>query len=331
MGLSACIKEPQSNNSNKPSLNAAPVAVLCEGNFMWNNAQLDIFNPDSDSLWSRAFESVNQRPLGDVLQSGLVYGNTLWLVVNNSGKLLGLNSKTCKLQQQIEISKSPRFALAHQGKLYVTDIESNAITILDTATRNTQKIQVLPNPNGIRSGWTENIVTFNNKIVAAVYDGFLWVYDPISQEKTLVSSPKGTQLLSVDKQNRLWVGGSEADSSFMHALNANLEVTQRISFPKGNNLSRMCLSATRDTMWLLLGGNLQARDLQKPQIPINKIVPYTTGYGLGVNPQNGDIYISDAYDFISRGRVAVLNAGADSVKTSFFTGINPGAFVFLGN
>jgi DNA-binding beta-propeller fold protein YncE len=58
-------------------------------------------------------------------------------------------------------------------------------------------------------------------------------------------------------------------------------------------------------------------------------VPYTTGYGLAVNPQNGDIYITDAYDYIRKGRVVILNAGADSIKNSFFSGIIPSSFVFL--
>ncbi|MEN9318581.1 MAG: hypothetical protein RL712_1151 [Bacteroidota bacterium] len=50
------------------------VAVLCEGNFMWGNAKLDVISTDTGGtwIWNNAFESVNSKPIGDVLQSGLV-------------------------------------------------------------------------------------------------------------------------------------------------------------------------------------------------------------------------------------------------------------------
>jgi hypothetical protein len=91
----------------------------------------------------------------------------------------------------------------------------------------------------------------------------------------------------------------------------------------------MCGSVTGDSLWLLVGGELQCRNLRNPRVAIKKVVPYTVGYGLGVNPYNGDVYISDAYDYIRKGRVVGLNAGGDSMKYSFFSGIIPASFVFL--
>ena len=327
--MGSCIKEPVDSGNVSVSAKDSRVAVLCEGNFMWNNAQLDIYNPDSNALWSNAFEAVNNRPIGDVLQSGLVYGNTLWLVVNNSGKLVALDAKTLKLKNQINISKSPRYAFPHKGFLYVTDIESNAITILDTLNFSKRIIPVLPNPSGVRSGWTEHITKFNNQIVAAVYDGFLWVYNPQTDSNRLIKTEKGTQFLSVDARKQLWVGAHDNDVSILTCFDENFQVKERVVLPQGENITRMCRSVTGDSVWLLVGGELQCRNLRNPRVAIKKVVPYTVGYGLGVNPYNGDVYVSDAYDYIRKGRVVGLNAGGDSMKYSFFSGIIPASFVFL--
>jgi len=79
------------------------VAVLCEGNFMWGNAKLDIVTTDTTGtrIWNNAYESVNNKPIGDVLQSGLVAGDNLFLSVNNSGKVLGLDPKSLKQTNRI--------------------------------------------------------------------------------------------------------------------------------------------------------------------------------------------------------------------------------------
>lgn len=328
--MGSCIKEPVDSGNVNVSEKDARVAVLCEGNFMWNNAQLDIYNPDSNALWSNAFEAINNRPIGDVLQSGLLYGNTLWLVVNNSGLIVGVNPQTLKVKHQINVGKSPRFATAFKGKLYISDLENNAVTVLDTQSLSTRTLPVRKNATGTRAGWTEHIIEYNNYIVSAVYDGYIWVYDPQTDISKLITCPKGAQFLSVDAQNRLWVGANDADSSSLTCLNADFTVTERVEFPPKNNLTRMCLSRSRDSLWMLVGGNLQCCDLRNPKKSIFvPVVPYTMGYGLSVNPQNGDIYITDAYDYIRKGRVVILNAGADSIKNSFFSGIIPSSFVFL--
>ncbi len=328
--MGSCIKEPVDSGNVNVSAKDARVAVLCEGNFMWNNAQLDIYNPDSNTLWSNAFEAVNNRPIGDVLQSGLLYGNTLWLVVNNSGLIVGVNPETLKVKHQVNVGKSPRFATALNGKLYISDLENNAVTVLDTQSLSSRIIPVRKNATGTRVGWTEHIIEYNNQIVSAVYDGYIWVYDPQTDISKLITCPKGAQFLSVDAQNRLWVGANDADSSSLTCLNADFAVTERVEFPPKNNLTRMCLSLSRDSLWMLVGGNLECCDLRNPKKSVFvQVVPYTTGYGLAVNPQNGDIYIADPYDYIRKGRVVILNAGADSIKNSFFSGIIPSGFVFL--
>ncbi len=327
--LNACLKEPQRHQNSNMGGSKNSVAVLCEGNYLWNNAQLDMYDPDSQWVWSNAFESANNRPLGDVLQSGVYWNNTLWLVVNNSGKMMALNPESLKLKKQIDISKSPRFMTYFDGKIYVSDLESNEISIFDTLTENLRKIPVLPNPSGVRSGWTENILVFQGKIVSAVNDGFLWIYNPQNDSVVLKVAEKGAQLLCLDKQNRLWLAATDKDRSVLTCYDQTFSVQGRYEFPPEEKITRLKASVTGDTLWMLVSSKLQGFDINKPQEMIKRTVPYTMAYGLGVNPYNGDIYLSDAFDYIKKGRVVVLNAQGDSVKNDFFSGIIPSEFVFI--
>jgi YVTN family beta-propeller protein len=328
--LAHCIKEPaKPQNPNLPKESSIRVAVLCEGNYLWNNAQLDVYYPDSNILWSDAFTQVNQRQIGDVLHSGLVIQDAIWLVVNNSGNIVVLDKHHLKVKQTINISKSPRYLTSFGGKIYVSDLESNAISIYDTATQKIIQIPVLLNPSGVRSGWTEHIEVFHNKIVAAVYDGFLWVFDPIQEKVQRIAAPKGTQYLAIDKNQQLWVASTYNDSSVLTRYDSDFKIIDRYELPKNETITRLKRSVTGDTLWMLVSSELQGMDVRNPGVRFKKTVPYTMGYGLGVNPWNGDIYMSDAYDYLKRGRVAVLNASADSVKADFFTGIIPSEFVFM--
>lgn len=77
---------------------------------MWANARLDLMQTDSGKtqMVSSVYEKANNKPVGDVLQSGLVAGNNLFLSINNSGKVLGLDLKSFKQKKMNAKLKSPR-------------------------------------------------------------------------------------------------------------------------------------------------------------------------------------------------------------------------------
>ncbi|MFM1792198.1 MAG: hypothetical protein RLZZ252_552, partial [Bacteroidota bacterium] len=111
LALSAC--EPQPPIDNTPVANSAhKVLVLCEGNFMWGNARLDAIDMDTLQLQTDVYKKINDKPLGDVLQSALYWNNSVYLVVNNSGKVVKLISHTLKQTAVNANLGSPRYLLA---------------------------------------------------------------------------------------------------------------------------------------------------------------------------------------------------------------------------
>ena len=180
------------------------VAVLCEGNFMWGNAKLDIVTTDTTGtrIWNNAYESVNNKPIGDVLQSGLVAGDNLFLSVNNSGKVLGLDPKSLKQTKSNTTLKSPRNLLLVGDKLWVTDLYANKISVLDTANLKTVKEIAVP-------GWTESMVWWGGYVAVAAYKGEVLLVDPATQTVAqTLQVDSGALHLAVDAAMQLWVGCS---------------------------------------------------------------------------------------------------------------------------
>ncbi len=53
----------------------------------------------------------------------------------------------------------------------------------------------------------------------------------------------------------------------------------------------------------------------------------TALYALGVDPKTGEVYLGDALNYSSEGKVYIYNTDG-SMKTSINAGISPGQFIF---
>ena len=108
----ACEKTPEI----KPELPAiinpkGGIFILNEGTFQFGNATLDYYDFQDKVLYNNAYETRNGKKLGDVLQSLTRYGNTGYLVVNNSQKIELIDMHTLQSKGQITGFVSPRYML----------------------------------------------------------------------------------------------------------------------------------------------------------------------------------------------------------------------------
>lgn len=122
-----------SGNNNDPDNNV--LLILNEGAFGQGNASISTWNPDTRELRHNVFASRNSpRVLGDVLQSGLVHDNEIFLVVNNSRKIEILDAETFASKRTITFSGqvSPRYlTVSEAGKGYVTSLFTNYVYEVD--------------------------------------------------------------------------------------------------------------------------------------------------------------------------------------------------------
>ncbi|MFT6747540.1 MAG: hypothetical protein ACJAZ2_001893, partial [Glaciecola sp.] len=108
------------------------VYIGSEGNFQFGNASLSYYDINSNEISPKVYENANGSKVGDVLQSIHQKGNTLYLVVNNSGKVELIDQFTFKNKGTISGFSSPRYFLTvSNSKAYVTDLYASAIAVVD--------------------------------------------------------------------------------------------------------------------------------------------------------------------------------------------------------
>ncbi|MGE5420115.1 MAG: YncE family protein, partial [Chloroflexota bacterium] len=106
--------------------------VVNEGNFLGGNSSLSFFSYDSLEVFNDLFSSNNSRPLGDVANSMVNFGDNGYIVVNNSGKIEVIDQKSFKSKATISGLVSPRnMAILNESKAYVTSMYSDSIAILN--------------------------------------------------------------------------------------------------------------------------------------------------------------------------------------------------------
>lgn len=305
------------------------VAVLCEGNFMWGNAKLDVISTDTGGtwIWNNAFESVNNKPIGDVLQSGLVAGNNLFLAVNNSGKVLALDPVSLKQTKANTSLKSPRHLLMVGPELWVTDLYAKKISVLDTATLKTVKeISV--------DGWTETMVRWGDHVAVAEYSGGVLLVNPTTHlvERTL-KVDSGALHLKVDAAMQLWVGCFVNGKASLTAFAiGQIDIMEVAHWSMTGDLGSIQLSRNGATLFVSHNNKLYSfrSDAQSADNMLVFIDPKLTQlYGYYYDAGANVFYFADAKDYVSNGVVLRYPLDDPSKKSLHNTGVNPSYFVRL--
>ena len=320
--LSACRKEkplPETVNAG-----SASVLVLNEGNFMWANASVDLYNLDSGSLKTNVYQQMNGKPLGDVLQSGSIINGDIWLVVNNSGKIAVLDSHTLKEKYSIPSMGSPRYALRVGNRVWITDLYSGTIQIRDLTGK--QLIAKLHT-----GSWSEQLVSTGGKVWVACYDGWMRKYDAEQLIKTdSIYIGKGLRWLVKDKNSHVWALASFNDSGFsrLQQWSSGGNKLKDFTMPLAGYASSLCINATGDTLYYLSNGvySMGTDESKLPTVPIFKRSS-ANFYHIASHPYRNLIFVCDAADYVSKGTVFLLNSTGSEIS-NFKAGIIPSGFVF---
>jgi hypothetical protein len=126
--------------------------VLNEGLFQHNNSTLTYFNWNTHQKHDNIFEAKNGWGMGDTGNDMGIYGEKLFIVMNNSHVVHVLNRHSGKLLEQIHlhengIGASPRNLAFFQGKVYVSGFNGYLYKIDTTSLHVENKIQLGTNPD----------------------------------------------------------------------------------------------------------------------------------------------------------------------------------------
>lgn len=311
---------------------AAGIYICNEGTFTGGNATITYTNGTETETIQDVFRIANDENLGDVGQSLTKVNNKIYIVVNNSSKIVVVESTTMKKTATITGFNSPRFMIeAAPGKAYVTDLYANAISIVDL-TSNTITGNISLN------GSTEDLLLYNGKVyVTNLSTSYLYIIEPTTDvvEDSILIGPGGNSL-QLDKNNKLWVlcGGDYITSApgSLHRVNpATKAVEFSQTFPAGDFPTRLTINETSDELYYL-DLNVYKMLISDMSLPSSPFVDAAgkSFYGMEFDKVNHVLYVSDVIDYQQAGRIYRYETNG-TLLNSLPAGIIPGDFLFLNN
>ncbi len=306
--------------------------LLNEGNMGSNKATIDYLDFSKGIYIRNIYGERNPnviKELGDVGNDIQVYGNRLYAVINCSHKVEVMDLHSCRRIGQIDIPNC-RYIRFHGDKAYISSyvgpvsIDPNAqlgaIFEVDTATlRITRQVTVGYQPEEFEIIGNYLYVANSGGYRAPDYDSTLSVVD-LTDFRQVKKIPVcvNPHRVRKDQYDRLWITSRGDHKDVQPQLTCISPITNSL-LPITNAPSASEMVIIGDSMYYygvhwsdetmsnqIIYGVFDIRD-SKPEIRSfitdgteeNIKIPY----GIQVNPYNGDIYITDAKNYVSSGQL----------------------------
>lgn len=312
--------------------------VLNEGNFGSGSGSLSFLNLDSLKMNDDIFYNKNQRPLGDVPLSLMLRDSTVWIVVNNSGRIEVAHRQDLASVATIIGMTSPRnMLLLPGGRAYVSDFASPAIHIIDLNSYS------LVGSVSVKQS-TEALTLARGRVFAACWSNYgfeghnnnmVLVIDPATNQVIdSVMTGKEPQSMVVDKNEKLWVlcsGGWTGDEfPTLYRINPqSLETENIFTFDDINSAPAwLCANGNADSLFFINGG-IYAMPISAADLPDQPLIAPETHLfnSLAVHPKTSEIFVADAIDYQQKGLVLHYRADGTFIA-EYRAGIVPGRMVF---
>lgn len=331
--ITSCQKD---NSQSPPAANG--VYIVNEGNFNFGNAEISFYDPATNQVSNKLFQNANGYALGDVAQSMYVKDTLGFIVVNNSAKVEVVALPSFKKLRTINIpGSSPRYFLPVSNTLaYVSDLYAGKVHVVNYQTGD------LVSQMDVPTKWSENIIasptntnvyietreaynsSTRNSGIAVVATGGNVVFEnhKISQANTSSFTMDVYQNMIVAKA---------ADTALnikpvIYFLSNNFTLVDSIVLNSGGNANGLCTNKAKDRFYFYNNNGVYRFSNYSDctlLIPANG----RNIYGLGIDPSNGDIYISDALDYVQSSRIYRYDKDGAEIN-SFTAGIISGNFAF---
>lgn len=323
------------------------VFVINEGNFTYANSSLTFYDPVMDTVANNLFYRVNGAPIGDVGQSLCLLNGKLYIVVNNSNYIYKVDANTivCDTTQPYMITDfvQPRYMLpVAYNKAYVSDLACTELWIVNPQDMtHTGTISMGKATETMVQVGQELYVTNWSKVYVDMENNTVQVVDVNNDVKIAeITVGKEPNSMVVDKNGKVWVlcEGALWDAEpgqpelwKIDPMTKQASCVVAFDEPALNlaiDPSGSYLYYVRGGDWTV-GGDLHRVSIDTPTVEDDFVIPSDGRmfYKVFVNPNNGDIYLSDSKNYTTNG--TVYRYSFDGVQLgSFDAGICPGFMLF---
>lgn len=338
--FSSC-KDDNDDDQPTPQSFENGIFISNEGIFQTGTGTISFISRSNNSVQNDIFNSVNKRPLGNVVNSITLHNGNAYIVVNNAEKVEIVNAKDFKSKGVIENLSYPRYFMGvNISKGYVSDWGSGTdggIKVIDL--NNNEVSKTITTGNG-----AENMIMNGDFVYVVNSGGYLndstisvinTSSDIVTATVEVGSNPNSIQL---DVNGKLWVlcGGKwKSDWSQLeipgklvrldptsNTVEASFSFSSLTSTP-----SKLVINSSKDILYYSYNGGIYKQDIAVAELDT---IPFINRnfYGLGFDPKDDYIYSTDPGDYSSSGWVFIYKSSNGQIVDSFKVGIIPGNFYF---
>ncbi len=318
------------------------IFVINEGNYSWANASVSYIDNTTDSVYQDIYQSANNHGLGDVAQSMKIMGNKGFIIVNNSNRIEVVSLTDFKTITSITGFDSPRYLeFVDSSKAYVTNMKKN-ISVVDL--KSMTVVRTIPTPY-----WTENLLHYGQFMFVTCIGSFnepsadrkaqVYIIDTRTDMITdSILMGKEPVSITVDRKDKIWVicsgGYDNFEAPTLKRIDPQLMVVDKsFTFPVQQGVpSRLCINPTGDTLYFINGGVFQM-PANATELPASPLIPANGHlfYGLGIHPVSGQVYVSDAVNYVQSGYIFKCSQSNGQVIETYKAGRIPGSFCFTSS
>ena len=338
VGFAACKPE-----DDKPATSyGSGVFITNEGAFNGGTGTVSFYNRTVGSGGKDdIYGAVNAgAKIGNILQSMTVHLGIGYLVVNNANKMIAVDPSSFAFASSADTGLSlPRNFLGLDAKrAYITewgkDGVSGGIAIYDLATKT-----VASHFSTGGKGADRMLQVSTNRIWVAHSGGFgqdstIAIVDATGDSVlTKIQVGLAPNSLVADANGDIWVlcGGYYNRSGGGKLLKIRGNAIEK-SFEVPKNASSLISDATKSTLYFVADGKVYTKDILNFGANAPSVFLTNSAFGalngLGIDPKTGYLYVADAKDYASKGKVYIYDTSKKSAVDSLSAGIVPNGFYF---
>ena len=329
--------------------------LLNEGNMSSNKASLDYYDYKTGVYKRNIYSQANPEAtlgLGDVGNDIAVYGNKIYAVINNSNKVEVMDAKTTKRLKVIDI-KNGRYVTFGNGKVYVSSydgeigLDNNTpngfVAEIDTTSLNIGRtVKVGRQPEGLAVVGQKLYVANSGGYNPTNYERTVSVIDLKTFTKTKdIDVAINLNRLKVDSDGDIYVssrGDYYSIASKLFVIDTKTDLVKKTFDIACANLwiagdqayvigSEFNYTTFENVITYSLINTKTETLLPQSFLPKSVSDLITTPYGIAVDPISFNIYITDAGDYVSPGKLYCLDKDGNT-KFTVTTGDIPAHIAF---
>jgi hypothetical protein len=249
-------------------------------------------------------------------------------VLNNSGKIEVIDRSNLESDSPINGLISPReIEIVSPDKGYVSNLFTNNLQIVDITDGSISSTVDV-------HGWSEGLLAIGDRLFVSASNRAMVMVVDITTDALIDSIPvtPGPVNMELDSDGNIWLatnGNFGAVPAKLHKIdpvNNSVIGTYDIPTPYSYTI-KVVLNGDGDQVYLLNNG-LYTMFIGDDSLDSDPLIDTNTSYyGLGVDPVSGDIYLSNAGDFVSAGLVERFSSAGTAID-DFEVGIAPNGFQF---